>query len=156
MAISFWSWFKQHIDQKCLNWWDRSSEYVCFIYMWITASTLISESSFLAHPFSLDIRNILPLTVSFFNCCCQYFWSYFETHPGCRTPDPWIQDLLWPRIQDLLWPPTETTVNLLSLQGLLSLSLSFFLQWRKINFLPSWSNCSWSHLLLLGNCDGVN
>ena len=131
MGISSWSWFKQHIDQKSLNWWERSSEYVCFTYMWITASNLISDNdvnSLFHNPILFPyLRNILSLG-SLFNCCCQYFWSYFETHPGCVTS--------WPLDSGSSVIPTKTTVNLLSLQGLLSLSLFFSSGGKLISFLP--------------------
>lgn len=131
MGISSWSWFKQHIDQKSLNWWERSSEYVRFTYMWITASNLISDNdvnSLFHNPILFPyLRNILSLG-SLFNCCCQYFWSYFETHPGCVTS--------WPLDSGSSVIPTKTTVNLLSLQGLLSLSLFFSSGGKLISFLP--------------------
>ena len=73
------------------------------------------------------LRNILPLG-SLFNCCCQYFWSYFETHPGCVTS--------WPLDSGSSVIPTKTTVNLLSLQGLLSLSFFFSNGGKLISFLP--------------------
>lgn len=147
MGISFWSWFKQHIDQKSSNWWERTSEYALFTCeLQHQTSFLITMliPSFHNPILFLYLRNIFPLG-SLFNCCCQYFWSYFETHPRCMT--------CWPPDSGSSVIPTKTTVNLLSLQSLL---FFFFFQWRKINFLPFWCKCSWSHLLLLGNCDGVN
>lgn len=147
MGISFWSCLNNTLTRS-LQTGEREPLSTLYLHVnySIKTSFLITMliPSFHNPILFLYLRNIFPLG-SLFNCCCQYFWSYFETHPGCMT--------CWPLDSGSSVIPTKTTVNLPSWQSLL---FFFFFQWRKINFLPFWCKCSWSHLLLLGNCDGVN
>ena len=137
MGISFWSWFKQHIDQKCLNWWDRSSEYVCFIYMWITASNLISDSLFSQpHPFSL-LKEYLTPAVSF-QLLLSVFLELFWNPP--RMQDSWPLDSgssVTPGFRIFCDPHWDNGEFAEFARTSLSLSLFFFSNGGKlISFLP--------------------